>query len=307
MKKLLATRIKLLPIFLFLLQGCAVITINPTPESDFSVMTWNIWHGGREDGEEVGPQRVIRVIKNSRSDIIAMQETYGSGELISEALGFNFLPRGTNVSIMSRFPILEDISVYQEFKCVGAIIELPDKTPLAFYSIWLPFDGNIWGVGKREGKSKEELLAACASSASDLEEILTLAKAKLAESNYADAPVIIAGDFNSMSHFDYTEDAIDQYGYVIEWPTSKYITAAGFTDSYREVHPTVNRKIGSTWSPRFPNVQQDRIDFIYYTNDSMKSVESVKYHRPLESHNLLNEPVAFPSDHAALVTRFLHE
>ena len=85
-----------------------------------------------------------------------MQETYGSGELISEALGFNFLPRGTNVSIMSRFPILEDISVYHEFKCVGAIIELPDKTPLAFYSIWLPYDAEIWAVGTREGKSKEE-------------------------------------------------------------------------------------------------------------------------------------------------------
>ena len=83
----------------------------PNHRSNFSVMTWNIWHGGREDGEKVGPQRVIRVIKNSRVDIIAMQETYGSGELISEALGFNFLPRGTNVSIMSRFPILEDISV----------------------------------------------------------------------------------------------------------------------------------------------------------------------------------------------------
>jgi len=282
-----------------------VIAINPTPESDFSVMTWNIWHGGREDGDKVGPQKVIRVIENSRADIIAMQETYGSGELISEALGFNFIPRGTNVSIMSRFPILEDISVYHEFKCVGAIIELPNKTPLAFYSIWLPYDAEIWEVGTREGKSKKELLAACASSASDLEKILTLAKAKLAESNYADAPIIIAGDFNSMSHLDYTEDAIDQYGYIIDWPTSKYITAAGFTDSFREQYPTVNRKLGSTWSPRFPNQQQDRIDFIYYLNDSMKSVKSVKYHRPLESHNLLNKPVTFPSDHAALVTSFL--
>ena len=279
----------------------------PNHESNFSVMTWNIWHGGREDGEKVGPQRVIRVIKNSRVDIIAMQETYGSGELISEALGFNFLPRGTNVSIMSRFPILEDISVYHEFKCVGAVIELPDKTPLAFYSIWLPYDAEIWEVGIREGKSKEELLAACASSASDLEQILTLAKAKLAESNYADAPIIIAGDFNSMSHLDYTENAIDQYEYVIEWPTSKYITAAGFTDSYREHYPTVNRKLGSTWSPRFPNQQQDRIDFIYYSNNSMKSVKSVKYDRPVESHSLLNRPVEFPSDHAALISLFLHE
>ena len=289
-------------LFLFLFQDCAV-NANPPPfKSDFSVMTWNIWHGGREDGEKVGPQKIIKVIKNSRADIIAMQETYGSGELISEALGFNFLPRGTNVSIMSRFPILDDISVYHEFKCVGAIIQLPDKTQLAFYSIWLPYDAEIWAVGTREGKSKEELLAACASSASDLEQILKLAKAKLVESNYGDIPIIIAGDFNSMSHLDYTEDAVDQYGYIIDWPTSKYITAAGFTDYFREQYPTVNRKLGSTWSPRFPNQQQDRIDFIYYLNDSMKSVNSVKYHRPLEFQN---KSVTFPSDHAALVTSFL--
>jgi len=108
-----------------------------------------------------------------------------------------------------------------------------------------------------------------------------------------------------MSHLDYTEDAIDQYGHIIDWPTSKYITAAGFTDSFREQYPTVNRKLGSTWSPRFPNQQQDRIDFIYYLNDSIKSVKSVKYHKPLESRNLLKEPVTFPSDHAALVTSFL--
>ena len=29
------------------------------------VMNWSIWHGGREDGKEIGPQRVIEVIKES--------------------------------------------------------------------------------------------------------------------------------------------------------------------------------------------------------------------------------------------------
>tara|TARA_B100001765_G_scaffold100782_1_gene62236 strand:- start:83 stop:364 length:282 start_codon:yes stop_codon:yes gene_type:complete len=52
-------------LFLFLFQDCAV-NANPPPfKSDFSVMTWNIWHGGREDGEKVGPQKIIKVIKNS--------------------------------------------------------------------------------------------------------------------------------------------------------------------------------------------------------------------------------------------------
>ena len=56
-----------------------------------------------------------------------MQETYGSGELISGALGYHFHPRGTNLSIHSRFPFVEDISVHEAFKCVGAIIDLPDE------------------------------------------------------------------------------------------------------------------------------------------------------------------------------------
>jgi len=73
-------------VFLFLLQGCAVVVINPMPQSDFSVLTWNIWHGGCENGEIVDPQRVTGVIKNSRADIVAMQ-IYGSGELISKAPG----------------------------------------------------------------------------------------------------------------------------------------------------------------------------------------------------------------------------
>ena len=87
-------------------------------------MTWNIWHGGREDGDKVGPQRVVEIIKQSKADVIAMQETYGSGEWISEQLGFHFHPRGTNVSIFSRYPVLEDVSVFEEFKCVGAILGL---------------------------------------------------------------------------------------------------------------------------------------------------------------------------------------
>src|SRR5690606_18432600 len=57
------------------------------PPIDLKVMAWNIWHGGREDGKDVGPARVIDVIRNSGADVVAMQETYGSGELIQKELG----------------------------------------------------------------------------------------------------------------------------------------------------------------------------------------------------------------------------
>ena len=105
---------------LILLPGLSAFAEADEPQR-ISVMTWNIWHGGREDGETAGPQRVVDVIRDSGADIVAMQETYGSGEWISEQLGFHFHPCGTNVSILSRYPVVEDLSVFEAFKCVGGV------------------------------------------------------------------------------------------------------------------------------------------------------------------------------------------
>ena len=106
-------------------------SVNKGNAKTLTVMAWNIWRGGREDGEKVGPQRVIDVIRDSGADIVAMQETYGSGEIISKELGFHFHPRGTNVSVHSRYPVVEDISVFEEFKVAGALIQLPDEQQIA--------------------------------------------------------------------------------------------------------------------------------------------------------------------------------
>lgn len=275
--------------------GCrASGTLDERPT--LSVLAWNIWHGGREDGEEVGPERVVEVIEESGADLVAMQETYGSGELISSALGFHFHPRGTNVSIHSRYPIVADVSVFEEFKCVGAVVELPAGDHVAFLSIWLPYDAEIWEQGTREGKSREELLAACSSSAADLEQILARLGPRLAEVGFADVPVVLAGDFNSMSHLDYTETAREQYGHVIDWPTSRVITRQGFRDAYRALHPRVDRARDRTWTPRFPEQQQDRIDFVYDTLRHMRVADA----RVIDRH-----PPRFPSDHAALLVRFV--
>ncbi len=267
--------------------GCAT-----SSDCGLTAMTWNIWHGGREDGEVVGPQRVVDVIRDSGADIVAMQETYGSGETISDSLDFHFHPRGTNVSIHSRYPIIEDVSVFHEFKCVGAVIELPKKNLIAFYSIWLPYGGEIWAAGTRDGKTVEELLAACDVSRSDLSAILETITQRLGEAGYADIPIIIAGDFNSMSHQDYTKQMQPEYGYVIDWPTSHVMTDAGFRDTYREANTEVNRMRDRTWTPRFPEQQQDRIDFIYINGDDwlVESATVVGQH-----------PDGFPSDHAAVV------
>lgn len=259
------------------------------------VMQWNILHGGRDDGEKTGPARVVEVIREAKPDIVALQETYGSGEIISKSLGFHFHPRGTNVSIHSRFPIMEDISVYKEFCCVGALVELPDKSRLAFYSVWLGYSKEIWEEGTRKGLGKEELLAACKASETDIAGILSGIKERLSAESYAEVPILLCGDFNSMSHFDYTSAATAQYGFEIKWPTSVAMADAAFTDSYRQLHPTVNRAADRTWSPRFPEQEQDRIDYIYYKGGGLKADAC----SIIEKH-----PVKFPSDHCAVLADF---
>jgi len=266
---------------------------------DLNVMAWNIWHGGREDGEKIGPQRVIDVIKASGADLVAMQETYGSGELIAEGLGFHFQPRGTNVSIHSRYKILEDISVHKEFQCVGALVELPDKTRLAFYSIWLPYSAEIWQPGTRDTSKPATMLAACQASLGNLQAIRDGIRDRLSGDQYDDVPVVIAGDFNSMSHLDYGEVGWDQYHAVVDWPTSHVLIKQGFLDSYRYCNPHIDRAIDSTWTPRFPEQERDRIDFIFCRG----SRSNARIVEPIASRVVREHEVKFPSDHAAVVSK----
>ncbi len=259
------------------------------------VMTWNIWHGGKEDGAEVGVQRVIDVIQQSQADVIAMQETYGSGKKIAEALGYHFHERGTNVSLLSRYPVVEDISVFEPFKCAGAIIELPSKQRVACYSIWLPFNGEIWKPGTRDVSNPQAMLAVCQPSHDDLQKLRSQIETRLADDKYAGIPLVIAGDFNSMSHLDYVAAAQDQYQVAIDWPTSRVMTEAGFRDAWREMHPEVNRQADRTWSPRFPEQEPDRIDYIYYRGDTLQATDVQRIDTHAEK---------FPSDHAAVVASF---
>ncbi len=264
-------------------------------EPALRVMTWNLWKGGRQDGDEIGPRKVIETIRDSGAEIVALQETYGSGERIAEALEYHFHPRGTNVSILSRHRIVEDLSVFEEFKCVGALIELPDDRRVAFFSIWLPYAAEIWEAGTRDLAAPERMLAACAPSAVDLAAIREAIDRRLSDPKYAGVPIVIAGDFNSMSHLDYAAVARDDYRIEIDWPTSHLLVDAGYRDAWRECRPTIDRSADRTWTPRFPEQEQDRIDFVYYRGGSLRSVGAQR----IDDH-----PEGFPSDHAAVTVDF---
>jgi len=222
----------LVRVFASCLFVCAIATSidRPSHSQDFMelrVMTWNIWHGGKEDGDAVGPKRVAEVIRESEADIVAVQETYGSGDWLAEELGFRFHSRGTNVSLLSRYKIVADVSVNDAFNCVGAVIELPEGNRVVCYSIWLPYAEDIWVENARKQVDVPKWLAACEPSRKKLEAIRTGIDSKLKSANYDSLPIIVAGDFNSMSHLDYVSSANDQYQADVDWPTSHVLTDHG--------------------------------------------------------------------------------
>lgn len=266
---------------------------------DVRVMTWNIWRGGDRAMDDADPaaklakqRRVARVIRDSGADVVAMVETYGSGEAIARDLGFHFRPRGTNVSILSRWPIGRDLSAYKPFHCVGAVVEPPDAPPFALFSVWIHYVDDVWTDPRsRDGRSAEQLVAD--DGRTRLDEVREILAGAEGEAN--GLPLIVAGDFNSNSHLDYTEAARDQYGMVVSWPVTREIEAAGFVDAYRACNPTVDRARDRTWSPRFPEQLQDRIDFIYSKGDELRPVSAVR---------LDEAEGVWPSDHAAVVVDF---
>jgi hypothetical protein len=273
--------------------------------NSFQVLAWNIWNGGDEAryAEDMAVKRakqqaIVDVIKASGADVVAMVETYGSGEAIAAGLGFHFHPRGTNVSILSRWPVAEDVSVYEPFNCVGAIVELPDKRRVAVYSVWIHYVDDIWTDPRsRDGRDAAALLTADGESRQvEIRAILRGIDEQMAKR--PGVPVILAGDFNSNSHLDYVDAARGQYGVVAEWPVTKLVADAGFRDAYRECHPKVDRAADRTWSPRFSEQIQDRIDFVFWRGSQL---------RPVEAKRLDQSEPCWPSDHAAVWAKFAWE
>ncbi len=264
------------------------------------VLAWNIWHGGHRYGQQVGLQRVIETIQASKADVIGLIETYGSGEIIADSLGYYFYLISSNLSIMSRFPILETVQAFRPFNFGGAKLDMGGDQELLFLDTWLHYLPDYLKEVRAGKMSAEELVAGEGETRhSEIRQILTEMAPLLAEEKTR--PVIMSGDFNSGSHLDWIPATKAVHaGYAIEWPVSKAMTQAGFKDSYRELHINPLLDLGLTWTPRAATSSdkyglRDRIDYIYYLGDQLQPIES----KVLDYH-----PIMFPSDHAGVLTVF---
>lgn len=267
--------------------------ILPGKTTDFKLMAFNIFHGGHELGEEVGVNRVIEIIKESKADVVGMIETYGSGAIIADALGYYFYLRSSNLSIMSKYPIEETYDFYNSFNCSAATLQISQTQRINYLNIWLDYRPST-NDQIRDKVSVDSIIAGeWQTRAKELDAILKDAKGLIDSSQ---VPLFVSGDFNIDSHLDWCKKAKHLHsGYVIEWPTSRLMEKAGFRDSYREIHPDPVKDPCLTWSTMAKNELQYRIDFIYHKGKSVKVIDS----QMIDSH-----PIRFPSDHAAMLSTF---
>jgi endonuclease/exonuclease/phosphatase (EEP) superfamily protein YafD len=327
MNSIFKIRLFYLALLIFFLTGVktAQALTGPPENERFTVMVWNIWHGGKSKmlPVEDGRPDVIEIIRHTGADVVLMIETYGAAPMIAEALGYHYTLLSSNLCIFSRFPITNTFLFEKKisgFNFGGAEILVNNKYPMVFFDTWLHYlpDTRLVPTDKpekeiisweMEGTRVKEITAILDVIAPFLE-------------NSDKIPVIMGGDFNSHSHLDWTESTKDLYhhgGAIVEWPVSKAMEKAGFSDSFRELHTDPAEVLGVTWLHSITEDQSktaeenyygghsrhDRIDYLYYRGETLKALESETYNTPFgQFFEIKGRRFMFPSDHGLVITTF---
>lgn len=302
------------------------------------VMAWNIWGGGREAGGEDNVRQLIELIRSQNPDILFTVETYESGDKILEGLNegqpeelhYNAIqvsneprlqPDNDNLWIFSRLPVVKQYPLLEHprlssFHFGGAKVQLPDGQELNLFNTWIYHGDVAWNVVNQTVKEiKYDLPRSYTNAeilATDLVRRLEMIRIILDEHlpEYLEgdsSPVIMAGDFNTLSSQDWSSrfaEAPGHGGLVLQWPVTTLIQEAGFTDSYRWANPDAGKDPGNTWSPHYGyDEAPGRIDYIWTRGESFRILQSYTVDERMEAHQ--NEEFPFYSDHAAVVTDLL--
>lgn len=282
------------------------------------VMSYNAWHGWGKinNGHRKGLQSIIL----SGADIIGMQESQGGGvyqpQKIANDLGWYYRTdiSGSSLGLISRYPITDQTlaaGIARGFKVRVASNPQQEVILMNCHLDYLEYGPY---AAQLSGATEASVLAEENSSQRD-EQIAAIMPAMGTILGNADTvPVLLTGDFNAPSHFDWVPSTSSQHNGIqnVAWPTSHAVINAGMQDSFRVVHPDPAALPGNTWSPVFKGTEpQDRIDFVYFKGAAFTPIASQVFTTAVENTTgtwgsstapLLNN--TWPSDHAAVLTTF---
>ncbi|WP_346188254.1 endonuclease/exonuclease/phosphatase family protein [Rubritalea halochordaticola] len=273
---------------------------SPTSDSGdtLRMLNWNIWHGGKHLGPD-GPKRILELIKASQADIITLQESYGSQEMLAKELGYHlYTPDNkANLSILSRFPIKPLPSQQSKFQSLVAEVSLPNGKKFLLADWWLRYTEYSEGSYLSPGEDTKHWINED-SKLSTKEAKAIIESDLLPDNSSRKLPMILGGDFNSCSHLDWTKAAAKFHGGYgpVAFPTSQVMQQYGFSDSFREIHPDEVLRPDGSFAVIYGHLQYARIDFIYHKGCKILDSEIIRTHPQLD--------FPWPSDHAAVLTVF---
>ena len=315
----------------------SLLAVPDTPR-ELKVLAWNIW-GKLNQAEKYDFQgksartRMIEILKDSGADIICMIETYGSAADIAKSLGYHYYTpaANANLSIFSKYELtefggLEGLSTFSHIK---ATAHLSDELKVKVHCIWLTSGGRHIVAIKDDKLSDKKFVDGDNNRAKMIKAFLQHPEVIRDIERSVETPVIVAGDFNCVSHLDYPAHlAKENYGREIEQsPTHHEMLSRGFIDTWRYVYPKVTKDtLGRTWTtvgtdyvyksgegfvpqdPRtHPHPQNQglftRIDHVYSKGGKLVPTKS-KVIKHYKDHTERSFP-EFPSDHAGVLITFL--
>ncbi|CAJ0574208.1 unnamed protein product, partial [Mesorhabditis spiculigera] len=295
-------------------------------EKSFRVVSFNTWQMGLH--VEEGMEKLAKHILALEPDIVSLQEvqTPESAQNLTSLLpeGWTIIYANKlypDVALLTKHRIIEE-SVENTTAGIHARIELPDGQQVSFwayhgfwraYGPYAAFNRLVTNLSQiLDGEHVP--LKSKIGRAENVKEILKSRSMAHDLSVLERVPIIIAGDFNSPSHLDWTNETSHLHGdWVVPWPSTEILMENGFIDAYREEFPDPISHPGLTWSTvckenveweyAFPE-PQDRLDFIFYRGH-VKPLRTELYagNEPLEKmpNHKMND---FPSDHYVIYTDF---
>lgn len=259
------------------------------------VMSFNIWLGG----ELVDLGKVVEAIKLSGADVVGLQESEGNARRIADLLGWAFADE--RLQIISRYPLISP----PDGNGIYTFIQLAPGQVVAMSNIHLP--SNPYGPELvRDGSPLEQVLANEADTRMAwLQAYLPHWRTLIA----AGMPLLLAGDFNTPSHRDWTMAAVGTRAHVlypVQWPVTLAVEQLGFVDTYRAVHVNAKAKPGITWTYGYPhprlraNEVQDRIDLVFAAG-AVHIIDS-RIVGPAGERDVDVAVNPYPSDHLGVVS-----
>lgn len=315
------------------------------------VMQFNIWQEGTmvPGGFEAIADEIARLDPHfvMLSEVRNYKDTRFC-DRIAEALArrgktyYSF--KSYDTGLLSAYPITDSLVVYHPENDHGSLHRLNADTPWGKAAIYTShmdylndtyyevrgYDGNTWKKMDAPLTDVDEILRRNDISLRDENAREFVADAK--RQRDAGCFVILGGDFNEPSVYDWTEATAhmaDHHGISVPWPVSVILRDAGYADAYRVLYPDPVTHPGYTYPSTVPgrepkkvtwapeSDERDRIDYIIYDPASgltpvkafiLGPDTSVAYGQEVKENtaDVFMAPMGvWPTDHKAVVVDFI--